>query len=435
MPADRTNRRRVAVTGIGVVSPLGLNAEQTWESVVAGRSGVAPITLFDASTFPVRFAAEVKGYSVADYAPTRRVQRLLSRAAEFGLGAAKMAWEDSGLGGNVDGDRVGVILGSCVTAPTLQESNAWCRVYDQGVPPERADEDPFGPARRASHTGTAQIAEEIGARGRANTIYVACASGTQAIGMATRSLRRGEADVVLAGGYDSMVNEWYIILFWLINALSTRNSDPSRASRPFDAGRDGFVMGEGAGVLVLEELSHAEERGASIYAEILGSGSSLDAYHITDSPPNGDGAALAMRKALDDAGLAPEQVEYVNAHGTSTRDNDISETRAIKSVFGHHAYRLAISSTKSMTGHLISAAGGLEAALAVLALRDGIVPPTINLEHPDPECDLDYVPRNARTSRITVAMSNSFGFGGTNAAIVLRRAEGPSARAKRMGLP
>ncbi len=231
-----------------------------------------------------------------------------------------------------------------------------------------------------------------------------------------------------------MVNEWYIILFWLINALSTRNDDPERASRPFDADRDGFVMGEGAGVVVLEELSHAELRGAPVYAEVLGSGRSLDAYHITDSPPHGEGAALAMRRALDDAGLAPEEVDYVNAHGTSTRDNDISETRAIKSVFGDHAYRMPVSSTKSMTGHLISAAGGLEAVLTILALRDGILPPTINLETPDPECDLDYVPKESRARPITVAMSNSFGFGGANAALVLRRAEGPAAREKRVDI-
>jgi 3-oxoacyl-[acyl-carrier-protein] synthase II len=416
------------VTGIGAVSPLGLNAEQTWQAVLAGESGVAPITAFDASTFPVRFAAEVKNYSLAEHVHTRQARRVLSRAAGFGVGAAKMAWADAGLGDDADGDRVGVILGSCLTAPTLPESNAWCRIHDEEIPPEKAQEDPFGFVRRASHAGTSQIAAEVGAHGPTMSVYVACASGTQAIGMAARAIRRGDADVVLTGGYDSMISEWYIILFSLINALSTRNDDPPRASRPFDTARDGFVMGEGSGVLVLEELSHAQARGASIYADLLGYGCSLDAYRITDSPPDGHGAALAMRRALDDAGLSPQDIDYINAHGTSTRDNDLSETRAIKAVFGDDAYRMPVSSTKSMTGHLISAAGGLEAAFAALALRDGLIPPTINLETPDPECDLDYVPGKARPRQISTAMSNSFGFGGSNGTIILRRASGPSAR-------
>ncbi|MDH4180252.1 MAG: beta-ketoacyl-[acyl-carrier-protein] synthase II, partial [Armatimonadota bacterium] len=246
--------------------------------------------------------------------------------------------------------------------------------------------------------------------------------------------RRGEADLVLAGGYDSMIAEWSILSFAAVNALSTRNHEPQRASRPFDRGRDGLVMGEGAGVLVLEELSHAERRRASVYAEMLGCGASLDAYRITDTPPGGEGAALAMSRALQDARLRPEDLDYINAHGTSTPDNDLSETRAIKTVLGDHAYKVAVSSTKSMTGHPIAAAGGMEAVFTTLALRDGILPPTINLDDPGPECDLDYVPGRARTSHIRAAMSNSFGFGGSNAAIVLRRAEGPSARPKAVEL-
>jgi 3-oxoacyl-[acyl-carrier-protein] synthase II len=246
--------------------------------------------------------------------------------------------------------------------------------------------------------------------------------------MATAAVRRGDADIVLGGGYDSMIAEWYILLFASINALSTRNEEPTRASRPFDADRTGFVMAEGSGILVLEELSHALARGAYVYAEVIGYGSSLDAYRITDSPPNGEGAALAMGQALSDAGIGPEEVDYINAHGTSTRDNDLSETRAIRAVFGEHAYSLAVSSTKSMSGHLISAAGGMEAALTTLALRDGVLPPTINLDNPGRECDLDYVPWQARRREVQVAMSNSFGFGGSNGTLVLRRADGPAAR-------
>ena len=419
---------RVAVTGIGIVSPVGVTADETWQAITTGQSGVRPITLFDASTFPVQFAAEVKGFCADPYVAKRETRRLLSRSAAFGVAAAKMAWQDAGFGPEVDCSRVGVMLGSCLTAPSLAESDLWCRVHDDAIPPERAFEDPFGFLRRASHTGTAEIASEIGARGPTASVYVACASGAQAIGQAIRAIRRGDADVVLSGGYDSMISEWYILLFAAINAVSTRNDDPTRASRPFDTRRDGFVMGEGSAILVLEDLDHAIARDAAVYAEVVGYGSSLDAYRITDSPPNGEGAALAMANALAAAALGPQDIDYINAHGTSTRDNDVSETRAIKTVFGKHAYEVPISSTKSMTGHLISAAGGLEAALSVLALRDGLIPPTINLDKPDPECDLDYVPHKARSRDIQVAMSNSFGFGGSNGTVIFRRTEGAPAR-------
>ncbi len=415
--------RRVVVTGMGAVSPLGLTLEDTWRAATAGQSGVGPIGRFDASTFPVQFAAEVKGFSVDPYVSKRSTRRVLSRAAGFGLAAAKMAWQDASVDGSVDPNRIGVMLGSCLTAPSLEESNAWCRIGDGGVPPEEASEDPFAFIRRASHTGTTQIATEIGAGGPTASFYVACASGTQAIGTALNAVRRGDADVVLTGSYDSMLSEWYILLFAAINALSTRNDDPQRASRPFDRDRDGFIMGEGAAVLVLEDMERALGRGAHIYAEVLGYGSSLDAYHITDAPPNGEGAAAAMRNALQDGGIAPGEIDYINAHGTSTRDNDVAETQAIKSVFEEAAYRTAISSTKSMTGHLISAAGALEACLCVLALQDGLIPPTINLDAPDPECDLDYVPHEARRAEIRVAMSNSFGFGGSNGTVIMRQPE------------
>jgi len=415
------NRKRVVITGMGAVSPLGPTLDETWQGILAGRSGVGPISRFDASTFPVQFAAEVGGFSVEQYITRRDTRRILSLAAGFGLGAAKMAWGDAGIDGSVDYDRVGVVLGGCLTAPSLRESGVWLRIAEDGVAPEKALEDPFAFVRRASHTGTSQIASEIGVRGPASSIYVACASGTQAIGTALNAVRRGEVDAVLTGAYDSMVSEWYILLFALINALSRRNEDPERASRPFAGDRDGFVMGEGAAVLVLEEMTHAVARGADIYAEVLGYGSSLDAYHITDAPPDGEGAVAAITNALQDAGIAPQEIDYINAHGTSTRDNDVAETQAIKRVLGDHAYRTAVSSTKSMTGHLISAAGALEACLCVLAMRDGLLPPTINLDAPDPLCDLDYVPHEARRADVRVAMSNSFGFGGSNGVVILRQ--------------
>jgi len=319
------------------------------------------------------------------------------------------------------------VLGSCMDALSLARSEELLRAHEDDIPPEQAVANPFACLRDASATGTAQIAAEIGAEGPNVSVYVACASGTQAIGLAANLIRCGDAEVVVTGGFDSMVTEWDILLFATIGAISRRNEDPERASRPFDKSRDGFVMGEGAGILVLEELSHAQRRRAPIRAELLGCGSSLDAFRITDTPPDGEGAASAMSQAISDAGLRPEDVHYINAHGTSTPDNDLSETRAIKTVFGDHAYAMPVSSTKSMTGHLIAAAGGLEAVLTVLSLRDGVLPPTINLDDPAPGCDLDYVPGKARRADVAVAMSNSFGFGGSNAAIVLGRAEGLAA--------
>ncbi len=420
--------RRVVVTGMGVVSPLGLTAEDTWRAACAGQNGVTPISLFDAATYPVRFAAEVKGFSPERAIESHRTRNLCSRPAAFGVAAAKMAWQDAALTSDVDPYRSGIIVGSCLDAPDLTQCDAWYDVVVGGVQPEDMADPPLGFLRRSSHTGAALIATELGLRGPVASVYVACASGTQAIGEAAAVIRRGAAEVILSGGFDSMINEWYMLLFANMYALSTRNSDPLRASRPFDKARDGFVMGEGAGLLVLEELAHAQGRGAAIYAEVIGFGASLDAYRVTDSPPNGEGAAEAMSRALAGAGLRPEEVDYINAHGTSTRDNDLSETKAVKTVLGKHAYRVAISSTKSMTGHLISAAGGVEAAITVLALRDGIVPPTINHDEPDDECDLDYVPWQARRADLRVAMSNSFGFGGSNGSVLFRRWESESAR-------
>ncbi|UCC68086.1 MAG: beta-ketoacyl-[acyl-carrier-protein] synthase II, partial [Armatimonadota bacterium] len=347
------DRRRVVVTGLGVVSPVGLTVEETWRAIISGRSGVGPITSFDASTFPVRIAAEVKGFSPDSYVDNPAVRPLLSRPAAFGLAAAKMAFSDADLGAALDRNRLGIVLGCCMNATSLEQTDDMCRFHDQHIPPEETIADPFRFIRAASPTGTALIAAELGAGGPNLSVYVACASGTQAICIAADLIRRGEADVVLAGGYDSMITEWSILSFAVVNALSTRNHEPQRASRPFDRGRDGLVMGEGAGILVLEESSHAERRRASVYAEMLGCGASLDAYRITDTPPAGEGAALAMSRALQDAHLQPEDLDYINAHGTSTPDNDLSETRAIKAVLGDHAYKVAVSSTKSMTGHPI----------------------------------------------------------------------------------
>jgi 3-oxoacyl-[acyl-carrier-protein] synthase II len=413
--------RRVVVTGLGAISPLGLNAEETWRAAVAGRSGVGPITRFDASTFPVRFAAEVKGFAADRYIRSRASRRVLSRPAAFGLAAAEMAWADADFREPPARERVGAVLGSCMDALSVERTEEILRIHGEGIAPERAVSDPLVCLRDASPTGTAQIAAEIGAEGPNVSVYVACASGTQALGIAAGLIRRGEADIILSGGFDSMVTEWDILLFATMGAVSTRNSNPEGASRPFDKSRDGFVMGEGAGILVMEELEHARNRGATVYAELLGYGSSMDAFRITDTPPDGEGAAAAMSRAIEDAGLRPADVQYINAHGTSTPDNDRSETRAIKSVFGDHAYAIPVSSTKSMTGHLIAAAGGLEAVLTLLDVRDGMLPPTINLEDADPDCDLDYVPGRARKASVTVALSNSFGFGGSNAVIVLGR--------------
>jgi 3-oxoacyl-[acyl-carrier-protein] synthase II len=420
--------RRVVVTGLGVVSPLGLTAEETWRAACAGQNGVGPISLFDASTYPVQFAAEVKGFSPERAIESRKTRELCSRPTAFGVAAAKMAWQDAGLTAGADPDRCGIIVGSCLDGPDLAQCDAWYDVLAGGVQPEDTTDPPLAFLRRSSHAGAALVAAELGLRGPVLSVYVACASGSQAIAEAAAAVRRGAAEVLLSGGFDSMIDEWYVLLFSNMYALSTRNSEPSRASRPFDKARDGFVMGEGAGLLVLEELEHARARGVRIYAEVIGFGASLDAYRVTDSPPNGEGAAEAMSRALIGAGICRQEVDYINAHGTSTRDNDVSETKAVKTVFGEHAYRIPISSTKSMMGHLISAAGGVEAAIAVLALRDGVIPPTINHDEPDVECDLDYVPWKARRAGLRVAMSNSFGFGGSNASVVFRRWEGELAR-------
>lgn len=416
---------RMVVTGMGAITPLGNDVETFWQNVVAGRSGVGPITLFDASALKTRIAAEVKGFDPEAWFGRKEARRL-DRYAQFALAATQQALQDARLDpGHVDRERVGVILGTGIGG---------IGALVQGVEtlmtrgPDRIS--PFMVPMMLADTAPGLIAIAYGFRGPNMAVITACASGTNAIGEAMNLIRRGDADVVIAGGAEAAILPISVAAFNVMGAISTRNEEPERASRPFDRTRDGFVMGEGAGILVLERLEHAQARGARIYAEVVGYGASADAYHITAPLENGEGAALAMRRALADAGLSPREVDYINAHGTGTPLNDKSETQAIKAVFGEAAYDVPISSTKSMIGHLLGAAGAVEAIVCIRAITDGVIPPTINYEHPDPECDLDYVPNTARRRPVRVAMSNSFGFGGHNACVIFRRyADGtPAAR-------
>ncbi len=409
---------RVVITGMGAITPLGNDVETFWQNVVAGRSGVGPITLFDASALKTRIAAEVRDFDPEAWFGRKEARRM-DRYAQFALAATQQALQDARLNpAHVDRERVGVILGTGIGG---------IGALVQGVEtlmtrgPDRIS--PFMVPMMLADTAPGLIAITYGFRGPNMAVVTACASGTNAIGEAMHLIRRGDADVVIAGGAEAAILPISVAAFNVMGAISTRNEEPERASRPFDRTRDGFVMGEGAGILVLERLEHAQARGARIYAEVVGYGASADAYHITAPLENGEGAALAMRRALADAGLSPREVDYINAHGTSTPLNDKSETQAIKAVFGEAAYDVPISSTKSMIGHLLGAAGAVEAIVCIRAITDGIIPPTINYEHPDPECDLDYVPNIARRKPVRVAMSNSFGFGGHNACVIFRRYE------------
>lgn len=408
--------KRVVVTGIGAVTPVGNSLEDFWGNLTAGVSGVGPITRFDTEGFSSKIAAEVKDFDPAEYMDRKEARRM-DRFAQFAAAATSMAVEKAGLDmERLDRLRCGVILGSGVGGiETLEQQHRV--LLERG--PGRVS--PFFIPMMISNMGAAQVAIMHGMRGFNITTTSACASSTNAIGDAFKLIQRGQADLVITGGTEAPITSLAVAGFCSMKALSTRNDDPAGSSRPFDADRDGFVIGEGAVILVLEEMEHALRRGACIIAEITGYGASCDAYHITAPEPEGTGAALAMRMAISDAGLAPAQVDYINAHGTSTPLGDKLETLAIKDVFGEHAYKLAISSTKSMTGHLLGAAGGLEAAVCVLAIQRGIVPPTINMENPDPECDLDYVPNKARQVTVDVALTNSFGFGGHNATLVFER--------------
>ena len=406
---------RVVITGVGAVTPVGNDVPTMWRSVVEGKSGVGPITLFDASDLETQIAAEVKDFDpVALFGA--KAARTMDRYSQFALAAARQAVADAGLTFAGDNERIAVIVGTGIggMATLAQQLHA---LDERG--PRRVS--PFFIPMVLADTAAGNIAIEYGIRGPNLAVISACASGANCIGEAAMMIRHGRVDKAICGAAEAGILRLAIAAFNVMGAISRRNDEPTRACRPFDAHRDGFVMGEGAGILVLEKLEDAQARGAHIYAEILGYGLSADAYHITAPLENGAGAALAMAGALRDAGLAPTDVEYINAHGTSTPLNDRAETIAIKSVFGDHAYRLAVSSTKSVMGHLLGASGAVEAIITAKALEEGVIPPTINYETPDPECDLDYTPNRARPMPIRVALSNSFGFGGHNASLALGR--------------
>src|SRR3982751_4076424 len=407
--------RRVVVTGIGLVTPLGIGNESNWQSVLAGKSGIGLITRFDAKDLPSRIAGEVKGFDAAQFMDKKEARRN-DLFIQFGLAATKIALEDSGLPLDKPlGERVGVIVGSGMGGlATLEDTHL--TAVNKG---HRRGDSFFIPSIIVNLVG-GQISIRHGAAGGKYAAGSACATGNHAIGEGMRHIQHGDVDIVITGGAEATITLLGISGFTAARALSERNDDPARASRPFDKDRDGFVPGEGSGILVVEALEHARKRGARIYCELTGYSATADAFHITQ--PSGAGAERAMRLVLEDAGLRPEEVQYINAHGTSTPVGDIAETKAMKAVFGDWAKKgLMLSSTKSMTGHLLGAAGGVEAAFTALALYHGIIPPTINLENPDPECDLDYVPNHAREVRIESALSNSFGFGGTNAVLAFQR--------------
>lgn len=413
------SRRRVVVTGMGMLSPLGTDVPSSWEGVLAGRSGIGPLEHMDVSAFSTRFGGSVKGFDVEQYLPAKEARKL-DLFIQYGLAASFQAVRHSRLEiTDANRERIGVAMGSGIGGLTNIENN--CKsLFEQG--PRRIS--PFFVPGSIINMVSGFLSIHLGIQGPNYAVTTACTTGTHSIGMAARNIAYGEADVMIAGGSEMAACGLGLGGFGAARALSTRNDEPTRASRPWDKDRDGFVLSDGAGALVLEELEHARARGATIYAELVGFGMSGDAYHMTAPPENGAGAARCMVNALRDAGLNPDQVQYINAHGTSTAAGDLAEAAAIKSVFGEHAYRLAVSSTKSMTGHLLGAAGAVEAIFSVLAIRDQVAPPTINLENPDEGCDLDFVPGEARALPIEVVVSNSFGFGGTNGSLVFRRFNG-----------
>jgi len=408
--------RRVVITGVGLVTPLGIGVEASWEALCAGKSGVGEITRFDATQFQTRIAAEVKDFHAEDFMPKKEARRT-ERFIAFAIAATRMALEDAEL--TIDGSnaqRIGVITGCGLGGLSMLEST--CITLDRKGPRRVS---PFFIPMMIGNMAPGMISILFGAKGPNASIATACAAGSHAVGDSYRIISDGLADAMITGGVESVVNPTCIAGFNAMKALSTRNDEPEKASRPFDRDRDGFVVGEGSGILIIEALEHARQRGASIYAEISGYGMSGDGYHMTSPPPDGSGAIRCMQAALNDAGLPPEKIDYINAHGTSTPLNDLYETRAIKRLFKEHAYKLAVSSTKSMTGHLLGGAGGIESVFTVLSVRHDCIPPTLNYENADGECDLDYVPGRMRKSRIEHAMSNSFGFGGTNASLIFSK--------------
>jgi 3-oxoacyl-[acyl-carrier-protein] synthase II len=413
-----STNRRVVVTGVGLVSPLGIGTEETWKGLLAGRSGAGPITLFDASRHSTRFAWEVKGFDPLDWIEKKQVKKM-DRFIHLALAASDLAVKDAALAVPVaNAERIGVIVGSGIGGlGTIEKEHS---AYLKGGPRRIS---PFFIPAMIVNLAAGWVSIRTGAKGPNSATCTACTSGAHAIGDSFRLIQSGRADAMIAGGTEAAVSKMSVGGFCAMRALSTRNDEPERASRPFDRDRDGFVIGEGAGILILEELGHARSRGAPILCEIVGYGMSGDAYHITAPSEDGNGAARVMRATLDDAGVDPSVVDYVNVHGTSTPRGDAVETLAMKAVFGDHARGMAISSTKSMIGHLLGASGGVEAGLTALVLRDQAIPPTINLENPDPECDLDYVPNEMRKAEVNYALSNSFGFGGTNGALLFKRFE------------
>ena len=408
---------RVVVTGLGAVAPNGIGVEQFWGNIIRGVSGVATITRFDASKHDTQIAGEVKGFDPLNWIEKKEIRKM-DLFIQFAIAAAQMAFDDAGLKVTDDGrERMGVFVGTGMGGiPALEESHKI--LMERG--PSRVSA--FFIPSIITNMGSGQISMRFGMKGPNSCVCTACATGNHAIGESFRLIQRGDADVMIAGGTEAVITPLTIAGFSSMRALSTRNSEPERASRPFDKDRAGFVMGEGCGLMMLESLEHAQRRGVRIYAELVGYGMSADAYHIT--LPALDGAVRSMRLSLEDAKMPPSEVEYVNAHGTSTPAGDLNETLALKEVFGEHAKKLAVSSTKSMTGHLLGAAGGIESVITVLTLSKGMVPPTINYETPDPECDLDYVPNTARAAQVHAALTNSFGFGGTNASLICKRFEG-----------
>lgn len=412
------NGRRVVITGLGALTPLGLTVDSFWEGMMDAVSGAAPITYFDPERFDTKFACELKGFDIHEHLDKKAARRL-DRFAQYAMVVAAQAVEDAGLSGELPQeikDRTGVIFGSGIGGlQTFQEQTA---IYLEDGPRRIS---PFFIPMMIPDIASGHISMQYGFRGPNYCIVSACATGNNNIGDAYMLIQRGQADVILSGGSEASVTELGVGGFNALKALSTRNDEPEKASRPFDAARDGFVLGEGAGCLILEDLEHAKARGARIYAEVIGVGMSADAYHMTAPDPNGAGAALAMRSLLNDAGIAPEDVDYLNMHGTSTPLGDVAETKAIKQVFGDHAYEMNLSSTKSMTGHLLGAAGAIEAIAAVLATVNNRVPPTINFENPDDECDLNYTFNAPQDRTVDVAVSNAFGFGGHNTSVAFKK--------------
>jgi 3-oxoacyl-[acyl-carrier-protein] synthase II len=408
--------RRVVITGVGLVTPLGIGVKETWQALCRGKSGVGEITRFDASKYQTKIAAEVKDFNAAEFLPKKEARRT-ERFIAYAIAAGRMAVEDSGLViDSTNSARVGVITGCGLGGLEVLENT--CETLDKRGPRRVS---PFFIPMMIGNMAPGMISIHFGAKGPNASLATACAAGAHAVGDSMEIIRHGLADAMITGGVEAVVSPTCIAGFNAMKALSTRNDEPEKASRPFERDRDGFVVGEGSGILIIEALEHALERGAHIYAEITGYGMTGDGYHMTAPPPDGSGAVRCMLAALESAGLAPNKIDYINAHGTSTPLNDISETRAIKKVFKKHAYKLAISSTKSMTGHLLGGAGGIETIFTALTVSEGLLPPTINHDHADEECDLDYVPNVMRKVGVKHAMTNSFGFGGTNASLILSK--------------